>query len=147
MVSSHAKAVSSSQAHERVRTSPLWEGRIQRANERFVQLLGAIGRGDLKMIASQSWREAWEMHSLFHTSVPPFSYFEPGTIGVLNFLAPFVEGERPPIVTLDAGPNVHLFVPYDDKAQWRAKLAGAFPGGHSVKVLEDSPGTGAQVLA
>jgi diphosphomevalonate decarboxylase len=127
--------------------SPLWHGRIQRANERFVLLLGAIGRGDLAMIARESWREAWEMHSLFHTSSPPFSYFEPGTVGVLNFLTPFVEGENPPIVTLDAGPNVHLFVKADQLPQWRARLAGAFPGGHTVKVLEDRPGTGAQVLA
>ena len=87
------------------------------------------------------------MHSLFHTSDPPFTYFEPGTMGVLGFLAPFVEGEDPPIVTLDAGPNVHLFVNADQRSHWRAKLAGAFPGGHTVKVLEDAPGTGAQVLA
>jgi diphosphomevalonate decarboxylase len=146
MVSSGAKAIPSSEAHTRVQSSPLWEGRVQRANERFVQLLAAIGRGDLKLIASLAFREAWEMHSLFHTSNPPFSYFEPGTLGVLNFLAPFVEGEKPPIVTLDAGPNVHLFVAYDDKADWRARLAGAFPGGHAVKVLEDEPGTGAEVI-
>ena len=65
------------------------------------------------------------MHSLFHTADPPFTYFEPGTMGVLGFLAPFVAGEKPPIVTLDAGPNVHLFVPLDERAQWRARLAGA----------------------
>lgn len=146
LVSSQAKAVPSSEAHKRVLTSPLWEGRIQRANERFVQLLAAIGRGDMKLIAMHTFREAWEMHSLFHTANPPFSYFEPGTMGVLNFLAPFVEGEKPPIVTLDAGPNAHLFVPYDDREQWRGRLSGAFPGGHTVKVLEDAPGTGAEVV-
>jgi diphosphomevalonate decarboxylase len=146
MVSSRSKSVASSEAHERVRSSPLWRGRPERANERFLLLLGAIGRGDMAQLAGQAWREAWEMHSLFHTADPVFSYWEPGTITVLNFLAPLIAGENPPIVTVDAGPNVHVLVRSDDQAAWRMKLLAAFPAQSGIKILEDLPGPGATVL-
>jgi diphosphomevalonate decarboxylase len=102
----------------------------------------AIGRGSLREIAILAWREAWEMHSLFHTSEPSFTYWEADTMRALRFLAPFVEGENPPIVTLDAGPNVHVLVPMDDRALWRARFAENVP---AARVLEDRPGRGASL--
>jgi diphosphomevalonate decarboxylase len=144
IVSTEPKTVSSSEAHTRVKTSPLWSGRPGRANDRLTVIESALRGGDLRRVATESWLEAWEMHSLFHTSNPSFSYWEPGTLQALQFLAPFVSSENPPIVTLDAGPNVHLLVRADEQAAWRTRLTEAFP---EFRLLEDAPGLGGKVLS
>jgi diphosphomevalonate decarboxylase len=96
------------------------------------------------------------MHSLFHTCEDPFTYWKPGSIEGLQFLAPFVRagatatvgsgnaGALPPIVTLDAGPNIHVIVAESQYAEWRERLHARF-GARAV--LEDRPGTGATGVA
>jgi diphosphomevalonate decarboxylase len=143
VVSSATKEVSSSEAHRRVTTSPLWNGRVERANQRTEILRAAISAGDWNEVARQAWAECWEMHSLFHTSQPPFTYFQPGTIAVLRWLSSAVASPNPPIVTLDAGPNVHVLVPSAEVDQWLTKLNEAFP---EYQVLKDTQGFGAELL-
>jgi len=141
LVSENAKEVSSSEAHARVKTSPLWQGRRQRAELRLEKMRGALAQGDLPSIARHAWCEAWEMHSLFHTSEDPFSYWKPATMDVLHWLAPFVRAaENPPIVTLDAGPNVHVIVRERDAGTWCARLQARFGAN---EILSDAPGMGA----
>jgi len=138
------KAVSSGEAHRRVASSALWAGRPGRAEVRLARLVAALSSGDLAEVARLSWAEAFEMHSLFHTSEPPFTYWEPGTLAVLRWLEPQVrEGASgaPPIVTLDAGPNVHVLVPAPEAAGWESRLRKAFPG---TRVLCDRQGEGAR---
>jgi diphosphomevalonate decarboxylase len=120
VVQSAPKLVSSSEAHRRILASPLWDGRVARANARLDSLCSAIGQGDLKSVARIAWEESWEMHSLFHTSQPPFTYWEPGTVELLRWISPAVETEaEPPIVTLDAGANVHVLVRAERGSEWR----------------------------
>lgn len=150
------KKVSSSEAHLRVVESPLWRGRIDRASARLEQLRKALGDGDQHRVAWHSWMEAWEMHSLFHTCADPFTYWKPGTMEVLEWIAPFVRTARthgepgrspafetPPIVTMDAGPNVHVIVPSSEAADWKVRLGDRFP---ELTVLEDRQGKGAELL-
>ena len=66
-------------------------------------LLSALGEAELSVAARIAWTEAWEMHSLFHTAEPPFSYWLPETMAALRWLEPWVAGPGAPIVTLDAG--------------------------------------------
>jgi hypothetical protein len=47
-----------------------------------------------------------------------------------------------PIVTLDAGPNIHVLVPTADAEIWRARLRESFRG----EILEDRAGSGAALL-
>jgi diphosphomevalonate decarboxylase len=142
VVSETEKRVSSSQAHARIKTSPLWEGRVKRVEERLASLRGALEKGDLRSVSKIAWNEAWDMHSLFHTAEEPFSYWEGQTMEGLQFLTPFMSGENPPIVTLDAGPNIHLIVETRFADEWRARIRERFP---HVRLLEDRPGQGAQV--
>jgi diphosphomevalonate decarboxylase len=144
LVSSEPKKVASSEAHRLVRTSPLWDGRVERALDRTRMLLSALSERDLASISRIAWTEAWEMHSLFHTCASPFSYWEPGTIAALQFLSGFIGStESSPIVTLDAGPNVHVMVPREFQPEWRRRLSEAF--GERV-ILEDGEGKGAELL-
>ena len=143
VVSDGAKQVSSSEAHLKVKTSPLWQGRIERAEAKLVDVRRALAAGDLKSLAWITWREAWEMHSLFHTCEEPFTYWEPTTIQVLKKLAPTLHESHPPIVTLDAGPNIHVIVEADRAAEWKVRFARDFAG---LGLLEDRPGAGAELI-
>ncbi|MFX5793895.1 hypothetical protein ABTD98_22770, partial [Acinetobacter baumannii] len=69
------KKISSSEAHRRVQTSPLFEGRPARAAQRQKDLKAALAAGDFQRTAEISWAELWDMHSLFHTCDTPFFYF------------------------------------------------------------------------
>jgi diphosphomevalonate decarboxylase len=140
VVSSAAKAVTSSAAHSRVSSSFLWSGRPERAEVRVKSLVAALAGGDLEAVSHIAWDDFWDMHSLFHTANPPFSYFEPGTIAVLKWL--MVQDERP-IVTMDAGANIHVLVPSADASGWRQRISSAFP---QYELLEDKQGLGASLV-
>jgi diphosphomevalonate decarboxylase len=121
---SQQKKISSSQAHQMVRTSPLFHGRTARAHERFTKSAAALKTGDFKALAEIAWADMWDMHSLFHTSTPSFSYLAPSTIAVLRFAETFWEKHSyGPITTIDAGPNVHLLVKKSEQEKIRADLA------------------------
>lgn len=139
-----AKEVGSSDAHARVKSSALWQGRVERVEFRARKIAEAIAAGDLKSCAQLAWSEAWDMHSLFHTAIPSFSYWTPATIVALRWLEPIVQGEAPPVVTLDAGPNLHITVEASQAQAWATRLAERFPG---VTILRDRPGRGASFLS
>ncbi len=144
VIASTEKSVSSSEAHHRVRTSPLWNGRPERAAARVSELSRAIAQGDLSSVSRIAWQEMWEMHSLFHTSEESFSYFAPGTTEVLAWLAPqLADSANPFVATLDAGPNVHLIVESRNREEWYARLRERFP---LFEILQDSPGLGAELV-
>ena len=111
------KTVSSSDAHLRVTRSPHFSGRVNRARMRMDQLL--------PVLESSDWRSAYEicsaefedMHELFHTSDPPFRYRTPDSDRVVQDCADLWATQRDgPIVTMDAGPNVHLLFRRDQQA-------------------------------
>ena len=133
VVDSGWKKISSSEAHQRVRTSPLFPGRAERARERMKELQISLSTGDFKRTAEVSYAELWDMHSLFHTSQPPFFYFVPETLAVLRWAEDRWEKTgHGPIATIDAGPNVHLLVPETERAGFRKELE-KIPG---IQVLE-----------
>jgi diphosphomevalonate decarboxylase len=140
LASGAAKKVSSSAAHRLVKGSPLWAGRVERAGARFEQARKALAEGDLTRLARIAWGETWEMHSLFHSVPEPFSYWQPRTMEILQWLSVFVNEPEPPVVSMDAGPNVHLIVAATRADFWREMLIGRY-GRDSF--LEDEPGGGA----
>jgi diphosphomevalonate decarboxylase len=131
VVESQKKKVSSSEAHRRVANSELFKGRIERAEKRLALLLeslkqlGAAVRRPPDDGASRShwtdafeicWAEFWDMHALFETSSPPFGYMESGSLDVLQKLRGiWSELGDGPLVTMDAGANVHLLYRPDQK--------------------------------
>lgn len=127
------KKVSSSEAHKKVRTSALFNGRVERAQNRLGKLEAAMKEGNLQRVAELSWEELWDMHSLFHTAVPPFFYFAPQTISALRWAEDCWEKRgKGPITTIDAGPNVHFLVPALEVDEYRREL-GKLSG---MKIME-----------
>lgn len=116
VVEKEKKQVSSSDAHLRVVTSSLFTGRPERAEQRLQDLKLAFHERNWKRIYQICWDEFHDMHALFSTSVPPFSYMADGTHVVLQELEEHWRRRGDgPIVTMDAGPNVHLLFRKDQQ--------------------------------
>ncbi len=116
VVSRDPKKVSSSEAHNRVITSQLFEGRAQRARIRMGQLVEALQIKNWQKTYEICWAEFWDMHAMFETSIPSFGYMQPQTLEILNWIRDFWKmiGDGP-IITMDAGPNVHFLFRPDQK--------------------------------
>lgn len=145
VVSGERKSVGSSDAHRRVETSPHWKGRVERAEMRFRVLTLALGSGVFSKVAEIAEADFQDMHQLFETSEPSFSYFASGTDEVLEFLTKCCNQDSvlPFAVTMDAGPNVHILVPQAAEEFWREKISAQFP---RFPILVDRQGTGAEIL-
>jgi diphosphomevalonate decarboxylase len=107
LVESGKKEVSSSEAHKRVTSSLLFKGRVERAEIRLKQLLTEpLSWWKMYQIC---WAEFWDMQALFETSEPSFGYMTSKTFIVLNLARDFWrQYQEGPVVTMDAGANVHL---------------------------------------
>jgi diphosphomevalonate decarboxylase len=111
ILESGRKAVSSSQAHNRVNTSLLWNGRPERAEARMKTLVQALRTNDWSSAFEICWSEFWDMHALFETSRPSFGYMTPPTLQALEQLRNIWRKESDgPLVTMDAGANVHVLI-------------------------------------
>ncbi len=109
VVDNHKKSISSSEAHHRVAQSHLNDNRAQRTKERLDKLLSALSEEDWRQAYVICWQEFWDMHALFETSDPPFGYMTPDSFSVLNMVRKlWQENGDGPLVTMDAGPNIHL---------------------------------------
>jgi diphosphomevalonate decarboxylase len=142
LIRTEPKEVSSSEAHKWAQTSPLWQGRVERVSQRISQMKAALESGNFSAVAEIAWSEAWEMHSLFHTCKEPFTYWEPGTIEGLKWFKTLRKGPHFPIVTLDAGPNIHVLVEKSQQELWRKRLRDQFI---DCAILEDEQGEGSKI--
>jgi diphosphomevalonate decarboxylase len=142
LLSTEEKSVGSSEAHRRVMEADGWSNRVDRASRRFLEVRQALAMGDRSHLAQTAWQEFWDMHSLFHTSYPPFTYWRGETLEMLKVLSKWIEEDKPPVVTMDAGPNIHLMVPTAEVETWKSRVAEAFP---KVSTLVDQAGRGASI--
>lgn len=103
------KDVSSSDAHKRVLTSDLFFNRPERAEMRLKELKVVLSKSDWHRAFELCWEEFWDMHVLFHTSVPAFMYMNSGSQFALTLLLKHWQlNNDGPLVTMDAGSNIHL---------------------------------------
>lgn len=117
IVGDQAKKVTSSQAHKIVSSSLLFEGRVERADKRLRDFIENAKQLNWAKLYQVSWEEFWDMHALFETSRPHFGYFLEGTIPLLNNVRQFWEDQEDgPLVTMDAGPNIHFLWRSDQEA-------------------------------
>lgn len=117
LVDSLKKEVSSGDAHKRVETSLLNCGRGDRARLRLENLIKAFETDDWTSAYEIIWAEFWDMHALFETSHPAFRYMSSKSLEALNFISQFWKFHKDgPLVTMDAGPNIHLLWREDQKS-------------------------------
>lgn len=131
------KEVSSSEAHKRVVSSELFQGRASRAEKRLQKLIEGMNQQDWKLCCDLVWADFWDMHALFETAQPPFGYMNDRSFKVLEMAREIWRGEGDgPMVTMDAGANVHLLYRPDQKRCAHRMLMGV---GSLAQVLS-SPG-------
>lgn len=130
VVEKEKKIVSSSEAHIRVSSSKLFLGRAERAEQRLSELLASFQSKNWRESYEIVWSEFWDMHALFETSNPNFGYMKPKSMQVLNYLREFwTTHQDGPLITMDAGPNIHLLFRADQTAllaQVRKDLGDSF---------------------
>ncbi|MBU6153554.1 MAG: hypothetical protein KGP28_04560 [Bdellovibrionales bacterium] len=130
------KAVSSSEAHERVRSSLKFACRNETTVRRILRIKEALERADEQVLSREVKREALEMHELFHTSEPPFRYLNDSSrfwlSGSWSVGTPFVDA----ILTADAGANVHVFLPERLAHPFEGFLKDRFPECHFLMAQE-----------
>jgi diphosphomevalonate decarboxylase len=81
--------------------------------------LHALSDSNWTELCKIAWSELWDMHSLFHTSEPPFFYFKPGTLAILEKVERLWQSQGyGPLATIDAGPNVHLLLRPEDESTY-----------------------------
>ena len=108
------KKVSSSEAHQRVRTSPYFEGRASRARDRLKTLTAGMKEKNWVSMKQVVQKEFEDMHNLFETARPFFSYHTEKSRKVLKILDQFwKEKQDGPLITMDAGPHIHLLYRLD----------------------------------
>ena len=116
LTSKERKKISSSKAHKIVVTSPLYKSRPQRAEKHLSSFLTGLKSQDWKKLYNITQTEFYDMMELFHTASPSFSYFTKNTTTVLNIIDRlWEENSDGPLVTMDAGPHVHLVWRKDQK--------------------------------
>lgn len=109
LVDAKIKEVSSGEAHKRVETSPHNKGRAERAEARLKDLIAAFNEDNWKGAYNIVWDEFMDMHDLFETSEPLFCYRTAKSYSALQMIREFWQGKNDgPLVTMDAGPNIHL---------------------------------------
>lgn len=116
IVDSKNKKISSSLAHVHVQTSPKFKNRNKTAHNRLNALKASFNLEDWKDCFQIIWDEFLDMHSLFESSDPPFSYKDKYSQHVLDWIKDFWrKNEDGPLVTMDAGPNIHFLYRKDQK--------------------------------
>lgn len=128
IISHEEKKVSSSEAHQRIQSSTSYTTRPGRAVDNLKVLLNAFEKKDWPSAAQICWHEFQDLHQLFATAAQPFSYMTDKTNEVLKTLQDFwVSQGDGPIITMDAGPNIHLLYRSD-----QADLALKFKHDHLI---------------
>jgi len=116
VVSQQKKCVSSREAHKRVESSLLFENRENRTQTRLHDLIHSLSTEDWEKSYKIVWQEFWDMHALFETCDNFFTYLLPESLTVLNYLRQYWQKNHDgPLVTMDAGPNVHLLFREDQE--------------------------------
>ncbi|UYL08400.1 diphosphomevalonate decarboxylase [Bdellovibrio sp. SKB1291214] len=120
VVEASKKEVSSSEAHKLVTTSPRFTGRVERAELRLADLSQALQSTDWHMARQIVWDEFIDMHRLFETSTPAFSYMTEASKQVLEECQKlWNRWQDGPLVTMDAGANVHMLFRHDQLKRFK----------------------------
>ncbi|MBN23159.1 MAG: hypothetical protein CL678_17875 [Bdellovibrionaceae bacterium] len=143
LMSDTEKKVSSSQAHLRIKTSPLWKSRVSNVQKRLTKIKEYLQQSKVESISKIAWEEFHEMHQLFHTSSPSFSYWIDLTKEVLDFIENHPSRYRW-VVTMDAGPNIHLLMPRSSMSEAKKIFKEKFP---QIKQLIDFCGQGTEIIS
>jgi len=118
LVDKGEKKVSSSIGHNLMHDHPFAEERFNQAHKNLADLKEIFKNGDLKKFIELVESEALTLHAMMMSSRPYFILMKPNTLEILNKIWSFREKTGLPVCfTLDAGANVHVLYPEENKVE------------------------------
>ena len=116
LVDKGEKQVSSTVGHNLMHKHPYAENRFQQANDNLSKLSKILQNGEIKEFINLVESEALTLHAMMLTSNPYFILMKPNTLEIINKIWQFREETGSNICfTLDAGANVHVLYPSEEK--------------------------------
>ncbi len=149
LVDKGEKQVSSTIGHDLMHNHPYAGQRFEQADTHLTKLVDVFESGNLDDFIAIVESEALTLHAMMMTSMPYFILMKPNTLNIINAIWKFREETNSKICfTLDAGANVHVLFPKQEKniiADFiRNKLAQYCQNG---QFIEDEIGFGALQLS
>lgn len=116
LVDKGQKQVSSTVGHDLMHGHPFAKKRFDQAHENLTKLKEVFANGDLKKFIEIVESEALTLHAMMMTSHPYFILMKPKTLEIINKIWAFRRETGSNICfTLDAGANVHVLYPENEK--------------------------------
>ena len=116
LVDKGEKQVSSTVGHKLMYGHPFAKERFAQAHTNLAKLKTILASGDLKEFVKIVEGEALTLHAMMMTSMPYFILMKPNTLEIINKIWKFREETNSNICfTLDAGANVHVLYPKNEK--------------------------------
>lgn len=148
LVDKGEKQVSSTVGHKLMFGHPFAEQRFAQAHDNLAKLKTVLASGDLQNFVKIVESEALTLHAMMMTSMPYFILMKPNTLEIINKIWKYrVENNSNVCFTLDAGANVHVLYPENEKESVlkfiNDELAEYCQNGH---FITDFVGKGAKLI-
>ena len=116
LVDKGEKQVSSTVGHDLMHNHPYASRRFEQAHENLSKIKTILENGNLDEFIKIVESEALTLHAMMMTSMPYFILMKPNTLEIINKIWKFRnENNIPVCFTLDAGANVHVLYPENNK--------------------------------
>jgi diphosphomevalonate decarboxylase len=116
LVDKGEKQVSSTIGHNLMVNHPFAENRFLQANENLSKMSKILQEGNIKDFINLVESEALTLHAMMLTSNPYFILMKPNTLEIINKIWEYRQENNSNICfTLDAGANVHVLFPVNEK--------------------------------
>ena len=116
IISKKEKEVSSTAGHNLMNNHPFAKTRFKQANENLNNLLEILKTGNDNKFIEIVENEALTLHGLMMNSNPSFILMKPNTLKVIEKIRNYRKKTGSKLCfTLDAGPNIHLLYPDNEK--------------------------------
>ncbi|MBV1924310.1 MAG: diphosphomevalonate decarboxylase [Flavobacteriaceae bacterium] len=116
LVDKGEKQVSSTVGHNLMLDHPFAEQRFTQANDNLSKLIPVLEQGDVSEFIKIVESEALSLHAMMMTSMPYFILMKPNTLEIINRIWTYRKEHQSYVCfTLDAGANVHVLYPENEK--------------------------------
>lgn len=118
LVDKGQKQVSSTVGHNLMHDHPFAEQRFDQAHKNLTKLKTVFSQGNLSGFIKIVESEALTLHAMMMTSLPYFILMKPKTLEIISKIWAFREKSKTNVCfTLDAGANVHVLYPENEKEE------------------------------
>ncbi|WP_299225778.1 diphosphomevalonate decarboxylase [uncultured Psychroserpens sp.] len=137
LVDKGEKQVSSTVGHNLMHDHPYATQRFAQAHDNLSKLISVFQNGDLNAFVKIVESEALTLHAMMMTSMPYFILMKPNTLEIINKIWLYRTNNDSNICfTLDAGANVHVLYPENEKDNVlefiKNELVGFCQNGHYI---------------